>query len=170
MSSEKLPVIDIVNRMPKHPTKTYPRRDLGDISHIDMHHSATLTSDYRGLSTIEGFANFHINTHGWAGIGYHYILTPDLKIYKTGYDSQSRWSVGNHNGYTISSLIIGDYSQEEISLDLYNLAIKWINYKKRAYAVPVVNIKGHNEYPGHASNTCPGINMTQFREDVDNEG
>ena len=164
--SPTLEIVDIMEEMPTHPTKQYPERNLKDITHIDIHHSASLTANYTGIDTIKSFANYHINTHKWAGIGYHYIVTPDLEVYKTGFDSQSRWSVGNHNGYTISTLIIGNFAEEEISEDQYELALRLIRHKMKAYSVSVENVRGHNEYSGHSSNACPGISMDKFRSDL----
>jgi len=164
--SNILEIKDIMDKMPTHSTKEYPERDLKEITHIDIHHSASLTVSYSGIETIKSFANHHINTHNWAGIGYHYIVTPDLEVYKTGFDSQSRWSVGNHNGYTISTLIVGSFDKEEISEDQYDLALQLVRHKMRSYSVPKENVKGHNEYAGHSSNACPGINMEKFRGDL----
>ena len=159
-----LNIEDIRDKLPN--SGSYPQRHVSDITHIDLHHSATPQDDYKGFETIVNFANYHINHHGWPGIGYHNIVTPDGKIWKTGYANESRWSVGNHNGYSISLMIIGSFDKENPTQIQYDSAVELASRMGNAYAVPQRNIMGHNEFPGHAANACPGINMGDFRKAV----
>jgi N-acetyl-anhydromuramyl-L-alanine amidase AmpD len=159
-------VKDIRDQLPKHESKKYPKRNIQDINHIDIHHSASPTANYKGVETIEGFARYHINSHGWPGLGYHHVISPDGDIFKTGYASESRWSVGGNNSYTISVMIVGRFDQEEIFDKQYQALLWLVRQLMSAYNVPKENVKGHNEYPGHSSNTCPGINMDKLRSDL----
>jgi len=161
-----LTIKKIRNDLPTHKTKKYPKRDLSKISHIDIHHSASPQENYRGIETIKGFARFHVNGHGWPGIGYHYVIDPDGVIYKTGDDGESRWSVGGNNSYTISIMMIGRLDTEKPTDKQYAAALGLAKVVSDAYSVPVKNVKGHKEYPGHSSNTCPSIDMDDFRNDL----
>lgn len=163
-----LNIEDIRDKLPN--SGSYPQRHVSDITHIDLHHSASLSSNYKGYQTVEGFANYHITPkpdgNGWPGLGYHYVVAPDGKIWKTGYANESRWSVGNHNGYSISLMIIGSFDKENPTQIQYDSAVELASRMGNAYAVPQRNIMGHNEYSGHAANACPGINMGDFRTAV----
>lgn len=156
-------IIDIIDDLPTHTTKQYPERNLADITHIDVHHSASHSSNYKGIPTIKSYANYHIDHHDWPGIGYDYVVAPDAQIYKTGYDGRLGWSVGSNNSYTISTMVIGDYTQESLDDDVLESLLFMLNRKHKAYSVPISKIKGHTEYPGHASNQCPGFNMDKIR-------
>lgn len=143
----------------------YPERDISDITHIDVHHSASLTEDYKGYKTIKQFALYHINGHGWPGIGYHYVVGPDKVVYKTGYAKEKRWSVGGHNSYTISVMAVGDFTKEEISEDQYKILLNLIRKVMTAYNIPRENVLGHNEFPDQ-NTACPGIDMDKLRSDL----
>ena len=165
LTMDDIEVIDISDKLPKQ--GTYPTRELSEIFKIDIHHSATLTSNYKGIETIKNFAEWHINNNGWPGIGYNYIIPPNDKIvYKVGKDNQVRWSVGNNNKNALSTLLVGNFSEESISDIQYQTALVWIGHKRSAYSVDYNKIKGHNEFPGHQSNSCPGIDMNKFRSNI----
>lgn len=140
----------------------YPKRDIKDITHIDVHHSASFTKDYKGLDTIKQFAKFHVEGHGWAGIGYHYVVAPDGVIYKTGYANEMRWSVGGNNSYTISVMMIGRFDKEEQGEKQFNEVVRLIRRLMEAYNIPKENVMGHNEYPKQ-NTICPGIDMDELR-------
>ena len=152
---------DVYEDLPKN--GSYPERSLGDIVAIDIHHANIPSRNYRGFDSIKSIANYHINTHDWHGIGYHYIIDPEGVLWKTGLDRQKRWSVGNHNGHTISTLFFGDFTQEDLKGEQLIKGVKWIRHKMNAYSVPLDRVKGHNEYEGHESNQCPVFDMEWFR-------
>ena len=156
-----LNVIDIKEDLPQ--SGAYPKRLITDITHIDIHHSATLRKNYKGFETIKGFANYHIGK-GWEGLGYHYVVGLD-KVYKTGYANEMRWSVGGNNSYTLSIMLIGNFTVEDIQEDQYNRALELAHTVRKAYNVPVENVMGHKEFPDQATE-CPGIDMENFRRDL----
>lgn len=158
-------VKDIRSELTSHPTKEYPQREISAINHIDIHHSASLISNYQGKSTVESFANSHVNTNNWPGLGYHYVVGPNGDVFKTGYASESRWSVGGNNSYTISIMLIGRLHEEEPTEVEWDNAVNLASQLANAYNVPVENIKGHREYPNQAT-LCPGIDMNEFRKAV----
>lgn len=143
----------------------YPKRTAQEITHIDIHHSATPQVQYEGFSTIESFASYHINHHNWPGLGYHYVISPSGVIYKTGYANESRWSVGGHNSYSISIMLIGNFIKEDPALEQYYNAVKLAEQMCNAYNVEKQNVMGHREYPDQSPH-CPGIDMDKFRKEI----
>ncbi|KXS40997.1 MAG: N-acetylmuramoyl-L-alanine amidase fused to LysM and peptidoglycan binding domain [Candidatus Frackibacter sp. T328-2] len=143
----------------------YPKRDVSKITHIDIHHSASFSNNFKGIETIKDFADYHVNGHKWPGIGYHYIVAPNGIIYKTGYANEMRWSVGGNNSYTISVMLIGRFNEEEIGNEQYEEALKLVRQMMSAYNIPKENVMGHNEYPDQ-NTLCPGIDMDKFRSDL----
>jgi N-acetyl-anhydromuramyl-L-alanine amidase AmpD len=159
----KMKVTNIRDRLPS--KGEYPKREISDINHIDIHHSASFTRDYKGVETIEQFAKYHVEGHGWQGLGYHYVVSPGGVIFKTGYANESRWSVGGNNSYTISVMLIGRFNKEEIPEIEYKNALKLVNIMRQAYDIPLENVMGHNEYP-YQNTLCPAIDMDKFRSDL----
>jgi len=154
-------VKDVKEKLPK--KGEYPTRGA-DLTTIDIHHSASPQDNYTGFGTIVDFANQHINQHGWPGIGYHYVISPDGIVWKTGYVDEMRWSVGGNNSYTISIMLIGNLHKEDPTEIQYKNAVELAAQMINAYGVG--DIRGHNEFAGHESNICPGIDMNKFRNDV----
>lgn len=158
----ELTIKKIRDELPTHKTKKYPKRDLSKITNIDLHHSASPQADYNGIETIKNFAKFHVNGHGWPGIGYHYVVAPDGIVYKTGNDDESRWSVGGHNSYTISMMFVGRLDVEEMPEVQLNAGLALADVLSDAYTIPIKKIMGHKEYPDQ-STTCPGFDPEEFR-------
>lgn len=156
---------NVRDKLPTHPKKEYPNRKLSNITHIDIHHSASYKKDYKGFQTLVDFARYHIEGHDWPGIGYHYVVAPDGQVFKTGYASESRWSVGGNNSYTISVMLIGRFDKENIDEKQYKIAVDLVKRLSKAYSVPAKNVLGHKEFPNQ-NTICPGINMTKFRRDL----
>jgi hypothetical protein len=160
----KMKVTNIRDRLPS--KGEYPKREISDISHIDIHHSASFTSNFHGIRTIKGFADYHVNGHGWQGLGYHYVVSPGGEIFKTGYANEMRWSVGGNNSYTLSVMLIGRFNEEEIPEQEYENALELVRILMQAYNVPKKeNVMGHNEYPNQ-NTLCPAIDMDKFRSDL----
>lgn len=157
-------VKDVRDKLPS--VGDYPKRSVEDVTHIDIHHSASSKNDYKGEETINIFAKFHINNNGWPGIGYHYIVAPNGDIFKTGYINEKRWSVAGNNSYTISVMLIGNFEKEELESKQYNAALNLIEDIMDAYDISIKNVKGHKEYKGNEKKSCPGFNMDKVRDDL----
>ncbi|RKD73626.1 N-acetyl-anhydromuramyl-L-alanine amidase AmpD [Sinobaca qinghaiensis] len=135
---------------------SFASRSWTQITGIARHHSATTSGD------AFSFANYHVNTLGWPGIGYHFVITKDGTIQWANSIDRVSYHVGNNNTPLIGICLVGNGSftaaQEQSYFDLVTAlrSTSGIN-------VAVSNLRGHNEYPGHASNVCPGINMDVVR-------
>jgi N-acetyl-anhydromuramyl-L-alanine amidase AmpD len=71
-------IVDLVDALPKHATKTYPMRSLTDIKQIVIHHTAT-SADV----TPQRLAEDQVNRLGRAGIIYHFVVAANGTIYQT---------------------------------------------------------------------------------------
>jgi N-acetyl-anhydromuramyl-L-alanine amidase AmpD len=138
---------------------SYQKRSLSQITGIARHHSATTSGD------AFSFANYHVDTLGWPSVGYHFVITKDGTIqWANGIDRVS-YHVGNNNTPLIGVCLVGSGSfteaQERSFFDL-QAALRGTD----GVEVSISDVKGHREYPGHSSNTCPGIDMDIVREAV----
>lgn len=68
---------DLRSTIPTNFDKSYPVRNVDEITHIIIHHSATKTGSARA------YANWHIKQYDWPGIAYHYVIDPDGTVNKT---------------------------------------------------------------------------------------
>lgn len=141
-------IVDMRDKLTKHAWRRYSNVGIHTKNTIIIHHSLTKEG------SAESYANYHVTTHGWPGIGYQYVIEKDGTI-KVGNDIDAKsYHVGNHNRYAIGICLTGDFRTqdptEEQKESLYNLvdAIQ-TEYKH------VDKIKGHNELSGYSWKKCP---------------
>lgn len=98
-------------------------RSLTNVTHIIIHHSAgsTVSSDY--ASVVRSYWSYHVNGHGWADIGYNWLVDPNGVLYKgrAWKNSTQENVVGAHNsaknGNTVGICFIGNYDGSNIPSD-----------------------------------------------------
>ncbi|MDF1997739.1 peptidoglycan recognition protein family protein [Peribacillus frigoritolerans] len=125
------------------------------ITHRVWHHS--LTKKNLGGSDAESFADYHVNTLGWPGGGYTFIIepknlinTPNGKrariVYANDIDRRT-YHVGNSNQFSLGICVAGDYRYD--TMDEATLASN-----AELHAALVKDgigqfDKAHNEMPGY---------------------
>lgn len=101
---------------------------------------------------------------GWGGIGYHYCIGRSGTIFCLRDPNQKGAHVGGANSNNIGVMMhgtIGDNPSEEQAKSfrwlLQNAHTDKMPASGRASA-PLISAKrrGHNDWPGHTSNSCPG--------------
>lgn len=150
---------DIVDTLPKHSYKTFPKRSLDDITHIVVHHSATPST--AGGSNPQGYATFHTweaGPYNMAGIAYHVVIQPDGKAYLTNYLDTTSYHVGTLNPKAVGVVISGNFDVEQPNqkqLATLEKTLRWIQQKVGKKLI----IHPHSKY---SSKTCAGANMNQY--------
>jgi N-acetylmuramoyl-L-alanine amidase len=125
------------------------------------HHS--LTKSTLAGSTAEAFARFHVQTNGWPGVGYHFIIEPH-NLFK-GADGRMRakiiwchnpgvksYHVGNSNKHAIGICVAGDYRTEKLN-DATLLSISELHAALVRDKIGTED-KAHNEMPGYSWKPC----------------
>lgn len=119
---------------------------IGTIEGIVLHHSGVSV-----LQSVEIIHNYHKNTNKWAGIGYHFYVRKDGKIYKGRPLEYAGAHCPGANTNSIGICAEGDYNTETMS-EAQKQAIKeLIIYLKGKYNIKW--IKGHREV---IATNCPG--------------
>lgn len=133
---------------------TNPNRLVSAITKIARHHSATATGD------VWAFQNHWRGTLGWGTGGYHEVILRDGTVQRIYNDNVTTNGVGNHNSYTYHICLVGNGSftaEQEAAFDA-----RAKDAMKR-FGLKADDVLGHNEFSGHGSNNCPGINMSTVR-------
>jgi LysM repeat protein len=125
------------------------------------HHS--LTKKAAKGSTAAGFAAYHVDTLGWPGCGYHFIIEPQ-KIIK-GSDGRERarivwvhnpgaksYHVGNSNKFALGICVAGDYREEKLD----EPTLRSISELHQALELDKIGSddKSHREMPGYSWKDC----------------
>ena len=130
------------------------------VTNIAIHHSAADVDQTSEL--LEGYWK---SAHGWTTGGYHIVIRRNAEAtIEFNYDADRISNgVGNHNGYILNICVEGNSNFTPRQNEVVKLVTR---FWKDALAIPYTAILGHNEFSGHATNTCPGRNMNDFRAQI----
>ncbi len=147
-------IVDLRDSLPVHATLKYDWRLMQAIKRIVIHHSATSVT-----ATAEQFARYHVDHHGWPGIGYHFVVTANGEIQYVNDHTLITYGVENQNADTVHICLPGDFTSApppEAQLQATRRLID--NYRLAMGQVyPVV---GHRDI---GDSSCPGDTWPQWR-------
>lgn len=125
------------------------KRDLSRVKRQILHNSGVSV-----LQSIEVIHNYHKNTRGWAGIGYHFYVRKDGTIYEGRKVEYVGAHATNNNSDSIGICFEGNFNEETMP-DVQKQAGKWlVSYLKEKYNANIV--QAHRD----VNNTsCPGTNF-----------
>ena len=146
---EQIEIADIVDSLPKHATKRYRSRAIKDITHLVIHH--TVSPPDRPIS---GIAAFHVNTRGWPGIGYHYVINDLGEIYQTNYLDTISYQTGGQNHYSVGIALQGNFQKESPPQKQIDATAKLVEHL-RGEVPTITDVEPHRGMPGQ-STACPG--------------
>ena len=144
-------ILDIVDDLPKHPTKKYYKRTQ-PITTLVVHHTT-------GRSTLTPYdiARYHVNSRGWPGIGYHYLIAADGTIYQCQRNETHSYHVGVANSYSVAVSLIGEFMRGNLptegQMTSASHLIAWLMQELGIQDLKYVI--GHKEAP-KAQTACPG--------------
>ncbi|MGQ9840353.1 MAG: N-acetylmuramoyl-L-alanine amidase [Anaerolineae bacterium] len=143
-------IVNIVEKLPRHPTLKYDRRTLDKITHIAIHHTAAPAN-----VTPERIAQYHVDKD-WPGMGYHFYVTPDGTIYQTNELETISYHVYQQNHYSVGITIAGNFINGAVptprQIEQVGHLVAWLMQKLN---IPLKNVLGHKEFPQNVT-TCPG--------------
>ncbi len=79
-------------------------RPLTEIRYLTIHHSAGPDNQ-----TPDDIATYHVNSRGWGGIGYHFVITKNGDTYYVGDLTTARAHVLNLNHLALGICLIGSF-------------------------------------------------------------
>lgn len=116
---------------------------------IVLHHSGVTV-----LQSVEVIHNYHKNTNGWSGIGYHFYVRKDGKIYRGRPES----TIGAHavgaNYNSVGICFEGNFEKERMGQAQLKAGQELVAYLKSKYKISTV--KRHKDID---SSVCPGKNF-----------
>lgn len=152
---------NIVDQLPHHPTLRYERRALNQITHIAVHHTATLpTIGPTRIAELHVSADPGRGKEAWPGIGYHYFVHADGSIDQTNHLETVSQHVFQHSHYTVGVVFAGSFmnGKTPTTAQLRSGAhlIAWLMQELN---VPLARVWGHKEFPDNIT-VCPGSEWT----------
>jgi hypothetical protein len=146
---------NIVEELPKHPSKSYATRPRSDITTLVVHHT---TGD--PFQPIQNIASYHVNGKGWPGIGYHFVIDGAGKIYMTNYPETLSYHSNYANPYAMAVCMQGNFTNDWPPDAQFDACRKLLRYLQEEIPT-ITDIIPHREAPG-AATQCPGNTWTEW--------
>lgn len=154
LQNKYAPIEDITDQIPKHASKRWSMRNKDEINSIVIHHAAS-------ESPLVNQAKYHVNSHGWPGIGYHLMISQGRIFQVNDLLAESAHCKG-HNDHSIGICILGDLSKRSITpleSELVSAAIVTVKS-----LLDIKEVVGHNKW---VKTACPCTSMDRIREEVE---
>lgn len=140
---------DITDTLMKNPNEHYTTRHLNQIDKIIIHHSGTTSG------SPESYARHHVETRGWPGIGYHYVIQKDGTIYQTNRWETVSYHTSGQNTGSIGVCLTGNYNTQQPPQAQMNAAAKLVRYLRNNIQQGLM-LNQHRQYQ---QTSCPGANL-----------
>lgn len=147
--TDAVQLIDVVERLPSlEGASAYARRPLADIRYIVIHHTGTSSA-----VSPEAIATEHVESLGWPGIGYHFVVGVDGTVWQT----QDLTTVSHHarqfNAVSVGIALVGDLlDSAPPTVQLERTAALTAEVLDQL-GLPISTVRGHREL---VDTRCPG--------------
>jgi hypothetical protein len=138
------PIEDITTRLRRHPVKRFDRRTRDQIKHLVIQHSV-LPGDFPAGK----IADFLVEKRQWPGIGYHFYITSDGKIYQTNDLETVCYFAGSNvqqNPLGACICFAGNFTNEVPTAAQLSSGGKLLAFLMRDLRLPMGSIRGHKEF------------------------
>jgi regulator of replication initiation timing len=138
------PTEDITIRLPQHPVNRFDKRTLDQIKYLVIQHSV-LPGDFPP----EKIANFLVERRQWPGIGYHFYITSDGKIYQTNHLDTVCYFAGSNvqdNPLGVCICFAGNFTSEVPTAAQLSSGGRLLAFLMHKFNLPIENIRGHKEF------------------------
>jgi hypothetical protein len=137
---------------------------LGEIWAVTFHHSAgpRAKNQSQAKALHRAYQRDHIE-RGFGDIGYHFSIDDLGHIYKLRSIHFKGAHVGSHNTGNVGIMLHGNYVHDKLN-KAQKATMRWLF--SGGFLVltgegehDIAIIRGHQEWPGHSTNECPGVNL-----------
>lgn len=137
----------------RHPSHVFDDADSRQMRYLCLHHSQSARS-----VTPAAIARYHVQHHGWAGIGYHFVVRMGT-VHYVGDVNTTRAHVAGRNDEALGICITGDYrAAVPTAVDIL-AARDLIAALEQHYGHAKALTSHRRMLPGHTS--CPGDQLDQ---------
>jgi hypothetical protein len=136
---------------------------LGGVRRITIHHDGlpptSLGSQGAVASRIEMIRQSHVQSRGWADIGYHYIIDPQGRVWQGRNDQYQGAHVKDQNENNLGILCMGNFERQSPSRAQLSSLDRFVALQMQRHGVPMSRVRTHREM---AQTSCPGRNLQSY--------
>lgn len=148
------------------------------VTHLVVHHSASANTSNDWAAVVLSFWNFHVNTNGWADIGYNLLIDPNGTLYegRGGGENVTGAHFCGKNGGTMGVCMIGTYTNTQASEAARKTLVDVLAWKAcreninpaetlvhASSGLNLFRISGHRD---GCSTECPGEQLYRALPDI----
>jgi hypothetical protein len=138
------PMEDITASLRHHPVKRFDRRTLDQIKYLVIQHSVL-----PGNFPPEKIANYLVEKRQWPGIGYHFYITSDGKVYQTNPLDTVCYFAGSNAQYNPLGVCIcfaGNFTAEVPTAAQLSSGGKLLAFLMQELRLPMESIRGQKKF------------------------
>lgn len=151
--------------------KTWESDPMNGISRITVHHDGmtafTSTSQSAAAQRLEAIRRSHVDSRGWADIGYHYIVDPAGRVWEGRPIDRQGAHVADNNEHNLGVMMLGNYDEQAPTNAASKALDDFVAAMMRKYRVPVNRVYTHQEIRPTA---CPGRSLQRVMESARSRG
>jgi LysM repeat protein len=147
---------------------------MGRVWRVTVHHSGEESDVVLGddVSMLRHIEKIHTIPHGtnpaWACIGYHFVITPDGKVFEgRPLKYQGAHAQGDNNIGNIGICLIGDFDRGPVPSAQRVALVATLDRLTADYAIPKSQVFGHREFK---PTECPGRYLMAIVEEYRGTG
>ena len=144
---------------------------MNGISKITVHHEGsdafTSTSQSATARRLESIRRYHVDSQGWADIGYHYIVDPAGRVWEGRPVERQGAHVRDNNPHNLGVMVLGNFDQQSPTYAASKSLDDFVAAMMRKYSVPVSRVYTHQEIRPTA---CPGRSLQRVMESTRSRG
>lgn len=143
-------------------------RPLSQVQYLAIHHSAGPDNQ-----TVDQIAQFHVNSRGWGGIGYHFVVAQDGRTFYVGDITTARANVYAYNHLVLGICMIGNFTGDKTPPDTQINSVHILSAKLLFRTPEIPNVNGWEDVKGHkdfSPTACPGDNWPAIRQRIVTSG
>lgn len=147
-----------IEELKRHLQRLAPTRSIDSVV---VHHFYRPTADvWRGRQTLETVRRLHVQTNGWADIGYHIVVGPDDTIWLARPIEDAGAHCKGHNDTSIGVAFAADFDTENPADNGLATGQKAVAAICDRFGIPDECVFFHRDF---SPKSCPGTKMN--RED-----
>lgn len=157
----EIEIVNFIDELQVHEELEYDTRDLAGITTLTIHHTVTPT-DF----PVEAIAGYHVQTLGWPGIGYHFVITYDGTIYQTNYLKTVSYHSYGDNDFSVGIALMGDFTNVPPSAEQILATAELVEHLGVGLPVWPLDVAGHKNMP-NSQTACPGETWDDWKGEIE---
>lgn len=151
-------ISDLRSYLPTHATRRFPKRNIGQVDTIVIHHTAgPVNQTVKSIAQYHSGSSSHVCKGGCPGICYHYVINRYGKIYLCNPLENVVYHAAPMNTRSIGVCLIGNFDKiqpNQAQLDALDYLIPYL----REALKKELQVIGHRD-ACNGCKSCPGVNM-----------